>query len=544
MKFAIAFLIVCADALAAGGSCPSGANYLNATTGALVTLSSLGVTSCYYVSSGGVDTASGTSESTPWLHAPGMANCSNNCASASVNGGVGIILRGGDSWHFSGRGTPVGLPWGITGMVGSAGSPNYFGVDPTWSGGSWARPVMQGDNAHSTSGVSSCAHQDTSWYAQVEADEHYVIVDNFEWDGMCWGGYQNLPSYLTVQSYGGAADHIIIENQYFHGWTHVTFSSCNAGVSGNCDGGTGVTGGSNQTEAVGDQFVANVVDGSDSDPTSFDAWYGDCYDIHSSVFRYASNGVICNDMHTFHDNLIEHIAESTDGQTHSNGFEFNSEYPATNTIYNNLIRHTTAAVTCWVNPAQVDYDWNNVVYDTVGQGWDIDTTGGGTAMYFYNNTIEGGGVGCTAGSYCPGGNWEGILNNNVFINGGVVGTPTSQTNSVVYSSDAAANTAGLSASNNYSPDSQNCNGVNSPICPVGNGNNLTSSWAVGYSTAATTSACMYHHITHSVSCPAITAISSPSSGAWDVGAYMYQASGSGGVTRAGPVIVTGPAVQH
>jgi hypothetical protein len=72
---------------ATGGACPSGANYVNTANpnGSLVTLSSLGVTSCYYIdytNSGGAasDSNAGTSESAPWLHAPSMANATGTPA--------------------------------------------------------------------------------------------------------------------------------------------------------------------------------------------------------------------------------------------------------------------------------------------------------------------------------------------------------------------------------------------------------------------------------------------------------------------------------
>ena len=60
-------------AYAAGGPCPNGANYLN-SSGSLATLASLGVTNCYYIASNGSDSNSGATESSPWLHSPGMAN--------------------------------------------------------------------------------------------------------------------------------------------------------------------------------------------------------------------------------------------------------------------------------------------------------------------------------------------------------------------------------------------------------------------------------------------------------------------------------------
>ena len=65
------FLLLALPAFASGGSCPSSASYLN-SSGSLVTLSSLGVTSCYYIAANGSDSNNGTTEATPWLHAPGM----------------------------------------------------------------------------------------------------------------------------------------------------------------------------------------------------------------------------------------------------------------------------------------------------------------------------------------------------------------------------------------------------------------------------------------------------------------------------------------
>ena len=82
-----ACLLSAGSAFAAGGSCGS------------IPVPS-GVTSCFYISAAGADTNSGTSESSPWLHAPGMANCSNTCRSTTPAGGEGFIFRGGDTWHF------------------------------------------------------------------------------------------------------------------------------------------------------------------------------------------------------------------------------------------------------------------------------------------------------------------------------------------------------------------------------------------------------------------------------------------------------------
>ena len=82
-----------------GGTCPASAP----VTGK----------NCYFIAASGSDTNNGTSETTPWLHAPGMQKCASNCAavlsytSGGIRGsaaGLGFIFRGGDTWHFGNSG--------------------------------------------------------------------------------------------------------------------------------------------------------------------------------------------------------------------------------------------------------------------------------------------------------------------------------------------------------------------------------------------------------------------------------------------------------
>src|SRR5690242_11147801 len=78
--FLVLSLILFPFLACAQGTCPSGANYKAPTTpvvnGALdlVTLSSMGITGCYYVSDAGSGSNNGTSESTPCIYLPGMTN--------------------------------------------------------------------------------------------------------------------------------------------------------------------------------------------------------------------------------------------------------------------------------------------------------------------------------------------------------------------------------------------------------------------------------------------------------------------------------------
>ena len=47
-------------------------------TVSLITASASATT--YYIAANGSDSNNGTSKTTPWLHAPGMPNCTSNCA--------------------------------------------------------------------------------------------------------------------------------------------------------------------------------------------------------------------------------------------------------------------------------------------------------------------------------------------------------------------------------------------------------------------------------------------------------------------------------
>src|SRR5262249_2491898 len=159
-------------ASSARAACPSGANYnsLANFVGALTTLSSgYGVTTCYYVAAGGSDMNNGTSEATPFQHAPLMANCANSCAAVTLAGGSAIIFKGGDTFHFGNNtGSYSGGRWNIgnAGINGTSSNLIYVGVDPTWfTGGSWTRPIFNGDNPLCNAGTlgGGCSQDNTNY---------------------------------------------------------------------------------------------------------------------------------------------------------------------------------------------------------------------------------------------------------------------------------------------------------------------------------------------------------------------------------------------
>ena len=536
----ISLLLIClliARSAFAGGSCPSGANYLQpGSANNVLTLASLGITQCYYIAASGSDSNSGTSESTPWLHAPGMPSCSNVCAGVTPSPGTGFIFRGGDTWHFGNSGaSPYTGGAFQSNASGSSGAPIYWGVDTTWySGGSWTRPIFNADNPTSTSGVSSCAYDQTK-YTQTYWYGTYIIVDNFEYTGVCWNGNEAnanenrcCTNVILVANGSPSTSNDIIENVYIHGWTHVTFSCSDSGgePTGSCDGAIFIHGFGNTTDLV----THVVIDGSDADGKSGIGQAWGCWDTEYSVFRYLPNGAICNGMHTWHDTWIDHISQSGDGKTHSNGVEFPiAEASSDNYIYNNVFSnmfiHGDSGVTTWFVPASghTDYIWNNVWYNNRGGEIALcassgQCAGGGGNSKWYNNTMVDS---STYGVAYPGAGTH-YFTNDLTINMTYQGNAV-QSN-VIVMTDGQATKAGYTSGSTYAyqPTASNCNGQSS--CPVGAGANLTNNWPYGFPTSDTDYSCTYNTSSHSVSCPARTPIVRPATGAWDVGAFQFSGS--------------------
>lgn len=443
MRIFLAILFLSGACWAAGGTCPAGANYRNPSspTGALVTLSSLGLTSCYFVADNGSDSNNGTTEGTPFLHAPFMPNCSGNCAtvtsqSAGTWQGEAVIFRGGDVWHFGITSDSAGNPasggtwlWNTgTTPSGSASNPIYLGADPTWfSGGSFARPKFDADNGlcglGNTPGgctsttdtfgqpeyyVASCAHQigSTNNFLDISAQRYYII-DNFEMTGLCQsavGQPAGHDSYIRDGSICNTACSsgipLVIENMYIHGASHLQFAGLNG--SGACTAGvvcfniTAINGGVINSPGFGDTVIFNVVDFSDSDPAGEGLNLGGFFNVSYNVFRYTSQ--LLPGIHTFHDNLYEYFFENG----HSNMIESNDQ-STTNAIYNNIFRHVETFVSSgggvllWAGPASgsTDYIFNNLAYD-VGNLEYINNGGTGLTVIqgnyvYFNNTWQANG---------------------------------------------------------------------------------------------------------------------------------------------------------
>lgn len=565
------FFFSAGSAFAAGGACPTSADYVNSVSGAAVTLASFGVTSCYYVAANGSDSNTGTTEASPWLHSPGMQNCAGNCAAASITAGVGIIFRGGDTWHFGNstlspyagvvtgcdfnRAASAGLCFGNAALTGTSSHPVYIGVDPTWySGSSWVRPVLTGDNPLTPhpgvfqDSVTSCTYQLGSNNKLVSFESStYIIFDGFELTGLC-SNANNSGSDIYVEEAGPTTSNNTYERLYVHGWTHIPFSGSYL------DNITLFSG--NNNNGLGDSHVMNVVDGSDSDPGGIEfVTYAGAYNYAYNVFRYAANFVVTS-THVLHDNLFEHWYGEGDEQHHPNLYEENGEASLTNAIYNNVFRNVCDGNNCpvgsvgiWLFPTAgfTTYFFNNLVYDVnlSGNYFNLGQNANGGnqgTLQIFNNTWEdpanGVIVNCNSTFSHP---FTAANNHYITDNSSQYSSPcTGGTYFTELLQTHAVADADVSPAFNQYSDSQTPYAlapVASTNSTVGTGTNeesfctsLTGSsdpllQAAGTACESdTTYAMVYNSTSHTITFPARPSNARPSSGAWDIGAYQYSSS--------------------
>jgi len=544
----MAFLLYAGNAFAAGGTCPSGANYPN-STGQLVTLASLGVTNCYFIAANGSDSSSGSTESAPWAHLPGMSTCASSCAAVTPAAGMGFIFRGGDTW--TGANFGINWQWG-----GTSGSPIYIGVDPTWySGSSWARPIW-------TCGGATCAGANNGYYIQLATNKSHNILDNIELTGL-FETATNHPNYVNL--YG---TYNMAENLYAHGWgTDITppnASSSQVIATGSGEPATGTT------------VRYSVADGSDTSQNMMYLTHVGVPIAYGNVMRYLQTGLDgCGD--EWHDNLFEYMVPGI-VTVHQDAYQHTGSCDgSTYLIYNNVLRHMTAsslftgAGHFWFNGLGncgaigtpltdcTGYAFNNVMYD-VAPGNQVNMGGHygvnyGT-IYFFNNTIQCGSDSnpgdCdlgdngnaqnrvasngTMGIYSINNHWIAADQTSVFCCSGPAGSGsrgscysfTCSETAPLYQTVTTASAQAYDETGNHAFQPTSGSGLT-----VGAGTNESSlcnaisgidSVAGSACMNATSYACAYNATNHTVSCPASTMVARPPSGAWDIGAYQFSSS--------------------
>jgi hypothetical protein len=492
-----ALFFIAGKAYAAGGTCPANSP-LN------------GQNACYFVAANGSDSNSGTSESSPWLHAPGMPNCTGNCGALSAgNGAIGIIVRGGDAYHEGNASASpyTGGTWDLYGWFSNAygGSiPNcayegtqtgclYVGVDTSWSnsstcGSSWCRPVITGDNSTSTGFVASCAYQINNpggnFGPNIVANiPGFTIFDSFELTGLCVSSSSTSSgnTYLSGWASGGSNGAIaMLENTYMHGWT-----ATSAAGTGSASHPVTVISGGGGVQQVFDHIV---IDGSDSNP-QVAAWGAFPIFTHmrDSIVRYVGQGV-GQGCHDIHDNIFEHFYY-TELDGHINAFECNAD-ASTNTanvFYNNIFRHFDPSFgngeIVWFCPNTTpEYWFNNVMFDVVapgqGQPWNVvgppiysgcSNTGG---QYMFNNTLVNVNQPCYLTNSSTHGSYLNVFNEHLIdtafdLVGGAtcVGGPSSATNISMTGATATAQGYTSGSSGTVSPNTC-ANDPNAPCRPT------------------------------------------------------------------------------
>lgn len=506
--------------------------------------------------SGCSDSNAGTSQTTAWVHAPGMHDCTATCASATISGGDSIILRGGDTWGNA------SFAWNVPG--GSSDNPVYVGVDKSWySSSSWSRPVLDAGGAIISN------NNDTMFLIAP-----WVTLDNLEVTGFYWDNATcaSAPFGSCSIFSMGQNDGVVVESSYVHGWTHGSSSTIVENVwTGEC----------------GPHCDAknNVISGADH-PTDFSmgAYFGGPCNASGNVIEYTENGFVITPQGCtpaiIHDNLIAHIGTAYCNTSpglcdHENGFEDNADTGLI--FYNNVIYDTTSdGLAVWFapDPGYTDYIFNNVIYGVHNSQVDMlappvyDSSycsAGATSNNYclktgnqdiWNNTIQCGDDSaqynvCTTSVGNPG---SGSQANSVdYANNMIIGTGTSgscatgagapasctfaSSNILMTQSTATADGYTSSETFPFSPSASN-----SPT--VGRGTNLTTS-AVGNLAglaSSTTDACKYVTSNHTVSCPARTPVSRGST--WDVGAYQYTSNSTSSGSQPPTPVLTGSIVQQ
>ena len=452
----------------------------------------------YYVSkSAGSDANAGTSKSASWAHIPGMASCtgSTKCGTYSPAPGDTFILMGCDVWTNSDL--PVLWNWS-----GSSGSPiTIGGEDKTWYNttncpSGWNRPVFDAGKVALSPNV--------LFRAASGGNTAYAILDSIEMRGLaCTGSCSGSQNFIGCYE---NCTNWTFSNLYLHGWNIATDGNCNIFQG--------------PPSSIGTVFTGNIIDGSDA--TGASPAGATCYAIYPSFVPTISNNVIhdlangivgsagSGNSVVISGNLIYNIKESNAG-SHPNALEFVGG--GTYYVYSNVIHDNLGESLMFGNTGEVDYVWNNLWYNVLGNSPEgpQDSNETGITSTFWNNTIvpPSGGT-CIQYSGQTGGSFNSItiesnhcistgsvasssfsgtsptLNNNVLMSPTTAASqgytssqtyaysPTAGTNGTVgkgkticgVEKTCTGNFAALANDTNYACSQQTVNGVVQAVCPA------------------------------------------------------------------------------
>lgn len=494
----------------------------------------------FYIAANGSDSNSGTSKSSPWLHAPGMSGATGNAAGYTPVAGDQFVLRGCDTWTLTGQ-------WNLPSSGSSGNLVTWGGLDQAWYNTSvcpsgWNRPILSGGGAWPGSAAQAAMEFNSTTYNSIQ----WLEFTNFYWTR---GGQVKLMDI-------GGSGHNDIENNYVHGMVNATPNTNGSASFAIYDGsGKGNT-----------KILYNVLDLSDSSSTAqqtFNGMYG--YETGAEIaYNYMAYMGSCAviSVTLFHDNVLDNCGiPDTEGEgLHNNNYENNSERPGGSFYYNNVTTNSGGAanlpgvsVVNWQlapSTGQTVYVFNNIFANMPEQGSSPIScssksgNGVGTCVIF-NNTIE-------CGFHSDGANFSCIENGdggspNATLNAMYNHQISSKSGSSLYNLEngstisatpnpnlvetvSAATSGGYSLSNFFAPTSSSGSTVGAGgsastmqgYCSTISAINAAAGAACQYDA---TQAVSYNTGSHTVAYPARTANPRPTTGNWDTGAYQY-ASGN------------------
>jgi hypothetical protein len=337
-----------------------------------------------------------------------------------------------------------------------------------------------------------------------------------------------------------------------------------------------------ETADTNDIAQNNVIDGSDSMAAQLNT-YGDCgasegnnqwcgvagiaawrapYIMRNNVIRYVESAAV-GDCQEWSGNLIEYIRLSTNQSTHTNGIECLDTVSGVSLLYNNVERHTNVANASapgglesiglfnQINPpntSSTTYIFNNVVYDSLQNNWmgfGSGTTGcqsGCGTIVMFSNTSDCGpewnlSYQCTGPTPCPSFLLACQEFNNYYITtnstpcGSGAGSNCNTSSGSYTSSNNIVMTPSMATSDGYTTTETYAYSPTSGSSPtVGAGVNLSSTCsAISSAQSAAGTACMsdtaygatYNVTNHTAVAGARTTNPRPTSGNWDIGAYLF-----------------------
>jgi hypothetical protein len=447
----------------------------------------------YYIDfAGGSDSNNGTSKSTPWKRNPFMASFTG---SYTHQAGDRFIFKGGVTWDktcFGPSGRYNITAGGTASAINTFHKPSdytgndYHGVDKTWfTGSSWTRPIFDIGGSSQPNGGPITINANWVTFDNIEITNQYITAALSSQYGIATIGLPN------------SATGVLIQNCYFHNWSHDTFAN------GTDDGLTIIF----CLGAVSSTAVGCLVDSCTFDGRPKGADSGCC--IHNlmqatnCVMGNCSNGWLGGSENSQFPAWIDHctigpINPSFNPGTHENSWETTGVTYSPGHFFTNNIVFNPTGVSSLIGPQPGPYYiWNNIFYnETAGPPIGLDGRGGRSdqTCYVFNNTFVGD-ANPVADNSKP--NWGTLIaKNNHFIGANLsksnINNLTSSNNLVQTVAQAAA--AGYTQANLYKPTSSS-----SPT--VHHGLNLSTYFATDR-----------------------LRVKRPQGPAWDIGAYEYAAT--------------------